>query len=41
MINTHVEKFEQQYETITRQVKTLKYRIHELEEEKKKFLFKY
>jgi hypothetical protein len=36
MINTDIEKLEEQYNTITIQIKTLNYRIQELEEEKKK-----
>lgn len=36
MINTYIEKLEEQYKTITIQIKTLNYRIQELEVEKKK-----
>lgn len=36
MTNTNIEKLEEQYETITKQIKTFNYRIIELEENKKK-----
>ena len=36
LTNNDINKLEQQYETINKQIKTLKYRISELEGEKKK-----